>query len=76
MPRTGNNYEKWLRGENTVNIQDYGSWVQPFPSSPSINIYTKFDLNVKSSFKVIYRTRYWDGWMDKVATICFPLWGA
>ena len=30
MARTGNNYEKLLRGDNSIN-RNHGSWVLPFP---------------------------------------------
>jgi len=39
----------------------------------AIYLYTKFDLNGNSSFKVIWRTRYRDGQTDKIAaTIMLP----
>ena len=38
MARTGNNYEKWLRGDNTVNIQGK-IMVLGFCPSPHCSIY-------------------------------------
>ena len=69
MARTGNTYETWLRGDNTVNIQGriMVLWFCPSPHwHLSIYMYTKFNLNVNSSFKVICRTRYlMDGRTDR-----------
>jgi len=76
MARTGNNYEKWLWGDNTVTIQGT-IMVLGFCPFSAIYLNTKFDLNDNSSFKVICRTRYrMDGQMDRAATICFLLWRA
>jgi len=58
IAQTGNNYEKWLRGDNSSNIR-VGLW---FLGSAlpliAIYLYSKFYLNANSSFKVICRTRY------------------
>jgi len=83
MARKGNTYDIWLSGDNTVNIYMVCLWLL-YISLPLtviyIYIYTKFDLNGNSSFEVICRTRYREGWtegqMDKAATICFHLRGA
>ena len=40
----------------------------------AIYLYTKFDLNVTIGFKLF--AGQGTGWTDKVATICFHLWGA
>ena len=61
MAQTGNNYEKWLRGDNTVNMQGRLWFLGSALSLIAIYLYTKFDLNGNSSFKVICRTRYRDG---------------
>ena len=61
MTQTGNNYEKWLRGDNTVNMQGRLWFLGSALSLIAIYLYTKFDLNGNSSFKVICRTRYRDG---------------
>jgi len=75
MARTGNNYEKWLWGDNSINILGR-SMVHGHCPSPYC-LYTKFYLNAISSFKVICRTRYQiDGQTDKAVIICFPLWAA
>ena len=77
MARTGNPYVKWLRGDNSINIQGLGLW---FVGSAlpliAIYLYTKLYLNATSSFGVICRTKYrTDRRTDKAATImCFPLW--
>jgi len=56
MARTGNNYEKWLWGDNSINIQ--GRIIVndhcPSPYCP-IYLYTKFDLNANNNFKVFAR---------------------
>jgi len=56
MARTVNNNEKWLRGDNTVNIQ--GRIMGSALPLIAIYLYTKFDLNANSCFKVICRTWY------------------
>jgi len=58
MARTGNNYEKWLWGDNSTNMHYCGYWVLPFLLI-AIYLYTKFYFNANSSFKVICQTRYW-----------------
>jgi len=45
MARTGNTYEKWLWGDKYA-VYDYGLWVLPFPSLPSIFIPSFIYLNV------------------------------
>ena len=67
MARTGNNYKKWLRGDNSINIQDR---IMGTAHSLIVMCY----LNANNSFKDICRTRY--GRTDEVVTICFPLWVA
>ena len=64
MARTGNNYEKWLWGDNTINIQVELWFLGSALSLIAIYLYTKFDLNANSSFKVIFKTRYHDGQTD------------
>ena len=62
MTRTGNTYEKWLRGDNTVYV--YNVWLWFLGSALTliaICLYTKFDLNGNCSFKVICRIMYRDG---------------
>jgi len=67
MARIGNNYDKWLRGDNTVNIQ--GMIMVPLIA---IFLYTKFDLNGNSSFKVICRTRKCDGRSGIIKMVKLP----
>ena len=50
--------KKWLRGDNTVNIQGMIVVLVHCPS-PHWHLYTKFHLNANSSFKVISQKRYW-----------------
>jgi len=65
-----------LRRDNSVNITGR-IMVLGFCPFSAIYLYSKFDLNDNSSFKVICRTRYrLDGQMDRAATICFLLGGA
>ena len=51
MARTGNNYKKWLRGDNSINIQDR---IMGTAHSLIVMCY----LNANNSFKDICRTRY------------------
>jgi len=59
MAQTGNNYEKWLRGDNTVNIQGrIMVLVHSTSSHCHLSIY-QICFNGNSSFKVICRTKPW-----------------
>ena len=63
MARTGNTYEKWLRGDNLYKINIQGRiMVHVHCPSPhcqlSYNLYTNCILNANNSFKVICWTRY------------------
>jgi len=60
MARTGNTNEKWLRGDNTVNLQGRIMVLGSALPLNAIYLYTNFDLNGNNSFKVICRTSYWD----------------
>jgi len=68
MAQTGNHYEKWLWGDNSINIQGRIMVLVhcPFPYCHlSINQFS-FKFQQLLSFKVICWTRYG---MDKAATI-------
>jgi len=58
MARTGNNYEKWLWEDNSINKQGRNMVVGHCPSLIAIYLYTKFYSNANSTFKVICWTRY------------------
>ena len=68
MARTGVHYEnnKWLMGDNSVNIQGRIMVLVHYPS-PHCHLSINHVLfNANSSFKVIHRTRYWmDRWTDR-----------
>ena len=80
MARTGIHYEnKWLKGDNSVNIP--GKIVYMGPALPliAIYLYTKFYLNANSSFKLFagQGTGRMDGQTDRQSSgYMLPLWGA
>ena len=69
MARTGNNYEKWLRGDKSINIQGRIMVLLPFPSLPSI-YKPRFIQMPTVVLKVIRQTRYrTDERTDKAGSI-------
>ena len=75
MARTGNHYEKWLRGDNSINIQGRIMVLVHCPSP-----YCHLSINhvsFKSQQQLFARqdTEPTDGRTDKAATTCFPLCG-
>ena len=66
--------KKWLRGDNSINIQVGSMVLESALPCIVIYLYTKFDLNATSSFKVICQTKYPKDRWTKRQLYASPLW--